>query len=279
MDLPHPWRGEARSLQGIIIEQIRRSFVLSEDDRFNLPHVDLIKTSRKQRIIFTFVFLIFWSISFFLWFQVHVEKSVLFALNNSHFGNGLVVMNRFFSQYGMSVIVFIYMLYLALSLKLTHLKKPRPVFLLIIFSFALAGTTGDILKEIFNRTRPIQEYANELSFFTRSASPSFPSGHSTKSVALVLPFLFYAEYKGGVHTLVKCVLVFVASMVCFSRIFLGAHYLSDVLSGIGLVFICLPVSVMLSNKILRKMTYQKFELAAKIWILVYLGFMIYLMFL
>ena len=252
---------------------------MSEDDRFNLSHVDLIKTSKKQRISFIIVFLIFWSISFFLWFQVEVDKFIMFALNNSNFGDSLVVINRIFSQYGMPVIVFIYMMYLALSLKFTNLKKSRQVFLLIIFSFAVAGISGDILKEIFNRTRPIQEYANELSFFTRSGSPSFPSGHSTKSVALVLPFLFYAEYKGRFHTLVKCILVFVALMICFSRIFLGAHYLSDVLSGIGLVFICLPVSAMLSNKILRKMTYQKFELAAKIWILVYLGFMIYLMFL
>ena len=252
---------------------------MSEDDWFNLSHVDLIKTSKTQRISFIIVFLIFWSISFFLWFQVEVDKFILFALNNSNFGDGLVVINRFFTQYGMPVIVFIYMLYLALSLKFTNLKKPRQVFLLIIFSFAVAGISGDILKEIFNRTRPIQEYANELSFFTSSGSPSFPSGHSTKSVALVLPFLFYAEYKGCFHTLVKCILVFVALMICFSRIFLGAHYLSDVLSGIGLVFICLPVSAMLGNKILRKMTYQKFELAAKIWILVYLGFMIYLMFL
>ncbi|MHC4175712.1 MAG: phosphatase PAP2 family protein [Planctomycetota bacterium] len=252
---------------------------MSEDVRFNLSHVDLIETTKKQQIIFVFVFLIFWSISFFLWFQVEVEKFILFALNNSNFGNGLVVINRFFSQCGMSVIVLMYILYLALSLKFTNLKKPRPIFLLIVFSFAVAGISGDILKEIFNRTRPIQEYANELSFFTSSGSPSFPSGHSTKSVALVLPFLFYAEYKGCFHTLVKCVLVFVALMICFSRIFLGAHYLSDVLSGIGLVFICLPISVMLSNKILRKMTYQKFELAAKIWILVYFGFMIYLMFL
>ncbi len=252
---------------------------MSEDGRFNLSHVDFIETSKKQRIGFIIISLIFWSISFFLWFQVEVDKFIIFALNNSNFGDSLVVINRVFSQYGMPVIVFIYMMYLALSLKFTNLKKSRQVFLLIIFSFAVAGISGDILKEIFNRARPIQEYANELSFFTRSGSPSFPSGHSTKSVALVLPFLFYAEYKGRFHTLIKCILVFVALMICFSRIFLGAHYLSDVLSGIGLVFICLPVSAMLSNKILRKMTYQKFELAAKIWILVYLGFMIYLMFL
>ncbi len=251
-----------------------------ENDQLKLSGDDLIrKTSKKQWISFSIVFLISWSISLFLWFQVEADRHILFALNNSNFGNGLLVINRLSSQYGMSVIVFIYMLYLALSLKFTNLKKSRQVFLLIIFSFAVAGISGDILKVIFNRARPIHEYANELSFFTRSDSPSFPSGHSTKSIALALPFLFYAEYKGRIHTLVKCIIVFVALMVCFSRIFLGAHYLSDVLAGIGWVFLCLPVSVILSNKLLRKMTYQRFEFAAKIWILVYLGFMIYLMFL
>ena len=252
---------------------------MSDNDQLNLSGADLIqKTSKKQWISFSIVFLISWSISLFLWFQVEADRHILFTLNNSNFSEGLIIINRLSSKYGMPVIVFIYFLYLALSLKFTHLKKSRQVFLLILFSFAVAGISGDILKMIFHRARPIHEYANQLSFFTRSGSPSFPSGHSTKSMALALPFLFYAEYKGRFHTLVKCVLVFVASMVCFSRIFLGAHYLSDVLAGIGWVFLCLPVSVMLSNKLLRKMTYQRFEFAAKIWILVYLAFMIYLMF-
>ncbi|MHC4533808.1 MAG: phosphatase PAP2 family protein [Planctomycetota bacterium] len=252
---------------------------MSDNDQVRLSGDDLIKqTSKKQWISFGIVFLFSWGISLFLWFQVEVDRHILFALNNSNFGHGLLIINRLSSKYGMSVIVFIYMLYLALSLKFTHLKKSRKVFLLIIFSFAVAGISGDILKMIFNRVRPIHEYANQLSFYTRSASPSMPSGHSTKSMALALPFLFYAEYKGGFHTLIKCILVFVAVMVCFSRIFLGAHYLSDVLAGIGWVFLCLPVSVMLSNKLLGKMTYQRYEKAAKIWILVYLGFMIYLMF-
>jgi membrane-associated phospholipid phosphatase len=176
----------------------------------------------------------------------------------------------------MSVIVFIYTLYLVLSLKFTKLKKSRQVFLLIIFSFAVAGISGDILKIIFDRTRPFLEYANELSFLSRPGSPSLPSGHATKSVALALPFLFYGEYKGLFHTLVKCILGCVAIIVCFSRIFLGAHYLSDVLSGIGWAFVCLPVSGMASNMILKRMSLQKLERAAKIWILVYLGFMLYL---
>ena len=249
-----------------------------ESKQSNLSHVDLLQTSKKQWISFSIVFLITWSISLFLWFQVEIDRHILFALNNSHFNDSLIIINRSFTRYGMSVIVFIYTLYLALSLKFTGLKKSRQVFLLIIFSFAVAGISGDILKIIFNRTRPFLEYADELSFLSRPGSPSMPSGHATKSVALALPFIFYAEYKGRFHTLVKCILVFVASMVCFSRIFLGAHYLSDVLAGVGWVFLCLPASAMLSNIILRRMSPQKFERAAKIWILVYLGFMIYLIF-
>jgi undecaprenyl-diphosphatase len=251
---------------------------LIENDTLNTSYIDLIHTSTKQWIYFTVIFLISWGISIFLWLQAGIDRHILFALNNSNFSDILIVINRFFTQYGMPVIVLIYILYLVLSLKVTSLKKPRQIFLIIVFSFAIAGISGDILKVIFNRTRPIGEYANQLTFFTRSASPSLPSGHSTKSMALALPFLFYAEYKGHFHTLIKCILVLIAAMVCFSRIFLGAHYLSDVLSGIGLVFICLPASVMASNRILRRMTYQKLEHAAKIWIFVYLGFMIYLVF-
>jgi undecaprenyl-diphosphatase len=251
---------------------------VSENSQTNLSPVDLIKTSKKQWISFTVIFLISWTVSLFLWFQEELDSHILFALNNSNFNDSLVMINQNFSRYGMSIMVLIYTLYLALSLKFTELKKSRQVFLLILTSFAVAGISGDILKEIFNRPRPYQEYANELNFISRSVSPSLPSGHATKSLALALPFLFYGEYEGRFHTLIKYFLVFVALMVCFSRIFLGAHYFSDVLSGIGWAFVCLPVSVMASNMILKKMTYKKMERAAKIWVFVYFVFMIYLIF-
>ena len=94
-----------------------------ENNQLNLSHVDLLQTSRKQWIGFIIVFLISWSISLLLWFQVEADRHILFALNNSNFNDGLIVINRFFSRYGMPVIVFIYFLYLALSLKFTGLKK------------------------------------------------------------------------------------------------------------------------------------------------------------
>ena len=141
-------------------------------------------------LCFGLIFIITWSIAIFLWFQVEIDETILFILNNSNFSTKIVVLNKFFSRYGMPIIVFTYFCYLIFSLKSNKIKNGRPIFLLILFSFAIAGITGDILKEIFNRARPIIEYSNEISFLTNSKTPSLPSGHATKSVAFVIPFLF-----------------------------------------------------------------------------------------
>ena len=251
---------------------------MKETNHSHTDSVNPITTSNKQWIWFGLIFIITWSMAVFLWFQVEMDKTILFYLNNVHFSPTAVVLNKFFSHYGMPLIVSTYLCYLILSLKRDALKNGRPVFLLILFSFAFAGITGDILKEIFNRARPIFEYSNEIRFLTNSKTPSFPSGHATKSVAFVLPFLFYAAYKGGFHFWIKGILAFIALMVCFARVFLGAHYLSDVLAGIGWAFLCLPFSVLLSNRVLKIMTAEKLNMAAKMWIFIYLALIIFLIF-
>lgn len=238
--------------------------------------VDLIHLSRTQWFGFLLAFVILWSIALYLWLQVDVENSILCSLNYTNFGAYLVVLARIFSGYGMSAIAFIYLCYLLLSFRSSELERGRQIFLLIIFSFAMAGITGDLLKEILNRARPVIEIAGELQGVKDSDSPAFPSGHATKSVALVLPFLFFAGYRGRIHSLTKVILSVIALLVCLSRIVLGRHYPSDVLGGVGWVFLCLPISVLIANMLLRKMTYTRFESAAKRWVFVYIGLVILL---
>ena len=232
--------------------------------------INPITISKNHWIGFGFTFIASFAIAIFLWFQVEIDKSVLFALNHSNFSESTVLIIRSFSSYGMAAIAFIYLCYLVLSFKIDSLQDGKKIFLLIIFSFAIAGVSGDILKEILNRVRPFVEYSDVLSSLSDSDSPSFPSGHATKSVALVLPFLFFTDYKGLFHTIIKCVLAFIALMVCFARIFLGAHYLSDVIAGIGCAFLFLPVAVLITNKILSKMSRKKYELATRIWVFIYI---------
>jgi undecaprenyl-diphosphatase len=249
---------------------------VDENNQQLLEKVECFTISNLQWFWFGIITLVSLSLSFYLWFQVEIDKFILFNLNYTNFSHVMIQLNQMASRFGMSIIVFIYLVYLVLALIHPKMSEGRQVYLLIIFSFAIAGISGDILKELFNRTRPVFEYANELQGLTKSESPSFPSGHATKSIALVLPYLFFSSFKGWLHTLVKFVLMFIALAVCFSRIFLGAHYLSDVLAGLAWASLILPLAVWASNFILNKMTKNDLEKAVKKWLFVYVALIIIL---
>jgi membrane-associated phospholipid phosphatase len=46
---------------------------------------------------------------------------------------------------------------------------------------------------------------------------------------------------------------------------LGAHYVSDVLAGIGMALIGLPLSMMFANMLLRKMKQEQLPKLSYIW--------------
>jgi len=236
----------------------------------------LFVISKKNLVLFLGLFLISWIVAGFLWWQFEIDKSILFALNNSNFSNGFAKLNLLISSYGMPSIVFIYLLYILAGLKLDSMKQGNQIFVLILFSFALAGIAGDLLKEVIQRVRPIYEFPNQLTFLTDSQSPSFPSGHATKAVALVIPFLFYAKYEGTIHNVIKVFLALVAGWVCLSRIILGAHYLSDVLGGFGMAFAVLPVALLVANSVIGKLPKEKFDAFPQKWIFIYIALIVLL---
>ena len=65
--------------------------------------------------------------------------------------------------------------------------------------------------------------------------------------------------------LLKLVLLLIASLVCYSRIVLGAHYLSDVFAGAALALACVPVAVAAANAIYArgKVTPEKLNTVVK----------------
>jgi undecaprenyl-diphosphatase len=60
----------------------------------------------------------------------------------------------------------------------------------------------------------------------RSADPSFPSDHATAAFAIAAAFLFHGMERRGLAFLSAAILV------AFSRIYIGTHYVSDVLGGV-----------------------------------------------
>lgn len=94
------------------------------------------------------------------------------------------------------------------------------------------GALTFLAKEFFSRPRPeVVPRLVEVTGF------SYPSGHSISSTVfyLLLVFLFLRitkEFK--IQILVLSFAILIISLVSFSRLYLGVHYPSDVVSGISL---------------------------------------------
>lgn len=91
-----------------------------------------------------------------------------------------------------------------------------------------AQLLNDALKELFHRTRP----ASVLGMLPMQAF-SFPSGHAMVSAAFYF-FLAYVSWRvlhGWARTACTGALLVLVLAIGLSRLYLGVHYLTDVLAG------------------------------------------------
>lgn len=82
-----------------------------------------------------------------------------------------------------------------------------------------------IAKRIFNRERPYEKYDDISHAMAPPDKFSFPSGHTAG--AFTIAFVFYYFFP-----ILFVPMLVIASLIAFSRIYLGLHYPSDVLAGI-----------------------------------------------
>ena len=119
---------------------------------------------------------------------------------------------------------------IAIFLLLLKLRRPLPGWE-IVFTFLLSGLIAQIVKNIFPMPRPKtllgdSGYAHFLDGITHVGNASFPSGHSASAFGLALILSIFQKDKR------MSMLYFLAAvLVCYSRIYLGQHFLQDVLAG------------------------------------------------
>jgi membrane-associated phospholipid phosphatase len=220
-------------------------------------------------------------LSLLLWIERDFDQGFLLAHNLFRDNPAVVALCRALSHFGMSAICLLLLACVAASFRFSAFPEVRAVLLVVLFSFAAAALAGTLLKELLGRARPIAELAGQLNAAGGHGSPSFPSGHAAKSLALALAFALIVPAGSVVVRLVKLALLLVASLVCYSRIVLGAHYLSDVLAGAAVALACVPVAVAAANAIYArgKVTPEKLNTVVKRLAVVLLALTLYLPFL
>ncbi len=114
---------------------------------------------------------------------------------------------------------------------------------LMVLAYGGAQVLSYSLKLAFRRDRP---------FFTDPLATlstySFPSGHATVSIAVygALSLVLVRRLTGPARVVCLAAAVLLVSLIGFSRLYLGVHFLSDVLAGysVGMAWLALCVVVL-----------------------------------
>ncbi|MBM7659916.1 undecaprenyl-diphosphatase [Bacillus mesophilus] len=129
--------------------------------------------------------------------------------------------------------------------------KTRDYMGMITIAVVLAGSNElfQSLKDVFLRERPILDPSIDATGY------SFPSGHSTVSMAFY-GILLYFILKYMKSSLIKTgVILFFSFYILFmgvSRILLRAHYVSDVLAGFAIGFVYLMICIFVYEKVVER---------------------------
>lgn len=103
-------------------------------------------------------------------------------------------------------------------------RRTRHALIAAGLSFILGLMINQLILLFIQRMRPYDAGLTHL-LISPSADFSFPSDHATATVAIAAAFLLQGMRRRG--------LVFLAAavVVCLSRVYIGTHYVSDVLGG------------------------------------------------
>ncbi len=112
-------------------------------------------------------------------------------------------------------------------------------------ALALLGSliiNNNIIKNIIARPRPYMVLEELRILIPRPSEYSFPSGHTSSSFAAAIVFYRQLPKKWGVLAVV------LAALIGFSRMYVGVHYPTDVLAGIGMgMFLALAAEYIVLN--------------------------------
>ncbi|MCI1930449.1 MAG: phosphatase PAP2 family protein [Clostridia bacterium] len=104
----------------------------------------------------------------------------------------------------------------------THCLKSGSALFIALALSALLGNV--LLKNIIMRQRPCWVDTSILTLLHNPSDYSFPSGHAFSSFACAFSVYLYDKNIGSI-------LILLAIMIAFSRLYFGVHYPTDVIFG------------------------------------------------
>lgn len=131
-------------------------------------------------------------------------------------------------------------LWIAIGLALLLFKKTRSVGVTVLLALLINLFITNIgLKNIIARPRPFHVNPDLVTLIKHPSSFSFPSGHTSGSLTAAFVLFHLMPKKIGVPA------VTLATMIAFSRMYVGVHYPTDVLGGIAVAIVASTAGIMI----------------------------------
>lgn len=123
---------------------------------------------------------------------------------------------------------------------------------------AVAFAVGQLLKHTVRRERPSNEFTETVLDLTRGGFTdnfAFPSGHAivatVTAIFLCLLFLKLVKSKWSKAAIIAGFSIFVL-LVGFSRVYLGVHYISDIIGAILITFVVYAIATHIFEWVYKK---------------------------
>lgn len=175
--------------------------------------------------------------------------SVIENLRNN-FTNNFFLLITLFGQ-TLTIVVILFALWFFPNRK----RIALPLTICILFSSGI----NSLIKMFVDRARPVGEFVGNLIFnYGFPTSSSFPSGHSQAGMVFYYVLITLLIYELNitnkrVKTGLKTSAIVLALLIGLSRIILGVHFFTDVLTGLLLGWLI----IIIFNKVYEKILYHK----------------------
>ena len=154
---------------------------------------------------------------------IKVDATISSIINNS--GSSLTDdFMIWMSMYGREVVWTVVIVFMSIFAG----WKGKKIALILVISFLIIIPLNTLFKNFFERPRPPVE-TQETHIF-QETDFAYPSGHASIVTAGALTLIIL--YRREKELILSIILACEAALVCISRIYLGDHYLFDVIGGI-----------------------------------------------
>ncbi|WP_051180042.1 phosphatase PAP2 family protein [Selenomonas ruminantium] len=155
-----------------------------------------------------------------------MDKAILLGIQEYIRNDYLTPVMLFVSAIGSFGAVWLFM-----AMLLAFRRSSRGQGILLLISILFCGGVGECIKHVVMRPRPFLQIPDLMLLGPLPRSFSFPSGHTV--CAFALAFIVWRLHRGWERVLVMALAVVMA----FSRLYLGAHYPTDVLAGVVVAYL------------------------------------------